>query len=57
MVGYTMDVWMGEESPTGKLRWWYPSKSDKPYLQQEWKIVAIDLTVTYEWRMVPGVVE
>jgi hypothetical protein len=51
------DMWIGEENPTGKLRWYYRKGSDRPELQQEWKIVSVDVVITYEWRTVPGIME
>lgn len=49
-------MWTGEETPTGNLRWFYFKGSDRPLLEQEWKVVAIDNTVTYQWRVVPSVI-
>lgn len=50
-------MWMGEETFTGKMRWKYIPGSDKPVLQQEWKVIVINLEVKYEWRTVPGIIE
>lgn len=50
-------MWMGEEEPTGKLRWLIKNYVHK-ILQQEWIVIDLDTrSIHYEWRDVPIVKE